>query len=293
MRTFIFGTDWWSDCDDAVALKILCNAHKKGEITLAGIAINACMEYSVASVDGFLAKEGINSVPIGIDLEATDFSGVGPYQKRLSQYAVRYKKNEDAENAVRLYRKILASAAEKVEIIEVGFLNVFASLLESEPDLISEKSGIELVKEKVSHIWVMAGKWDENGGKEHNFCNNHRSRKAARIFCEKCPARVTFLGFEIGVDVISGQHLSDGVLKDVLTDHRSENGRSSWDPMTAALALAGEPEKAGYSVVKGTARVDEADGSNFFRENENGLHRFVKRNFPAEYYSDIINSLID
>lgn len=293
MRKFIFGTDWWSDCDDAVALKILCNAHKKGEITLAGIAINACMEYSAASVDGFLAKENIRDIPIGIDLEATDFEGKGTYQKGLSQYAERYKRNEDAEKAVRLYRNILSSAEEKVEILEVGFLNVFASLLESEADDISEKSGIQLIKEKVSSVWVMAGKWDENGGKEHNFCNNHRSRKAARIFCEKCPVPVTFLGFEIGADVISGQHLSDSVLRDVLVDHGSEKGRYSWDPMTAVLALTGNPEAAGYTLVKGTASVSEADGRNFFTESKNGLHSFVKRRFSAEYYSDIINSLID
>lgn len=292
MRKFIFGTDWWSDCDDAVALKILCSAHKKGEIKLLGVGINACMEYSVPSVDGFLSKENISDVRIGIDLNATDFYGKGPYQKRLSQYATKYKTNKDAENAVLLYRRILSESEEKVEIIEVGFLNVFARLLESAPDEISEKNGIELVKEKVKKVWVMAGKWDEDGGKEHNFCNNERSRKAASLFCDICPVPITFLGFETGVDVISGQNLSDGILKDVLRDHGSSDGRSSWDPMTAVLALVGDEEKAGYSVVRGTARVDKESGRNYFTENESGMHLYVKRKNPPEYYEEIINELI-
>ena len=56
MRTFILGTDWWTDCDDAVALRLLLRSVKAGKIRLAGIGINACMEHSVTSMDGFLAN---------------------------------------------------------------------------------------------------------------------------------------------------------------------------------------------------------------------------------------------
>ena len=34
MRKFILDTDWWTDCDDAVAIRLLCNAHIKKEIEL-------------------------------------------------------------------------------------------------------------------------------------------------------------------------------------------------------------------------------------------------------------------
>ena len=108
MRTFILGTDWWTDCDDAVALRLLLRSVKAGKIRLAGIGINACMEHSVTSMDGFLAKEGVNDIPIGIDLAATDYGGNKKYQAGLAPYATRYRCNEDAEDAVRLYRRILA-----------------------------------------------------------------------------------------------------------------------------------------------------------------------------------------
>ena len=120
------------------------------------------MEASVASLNGFLNTEGIGEeIPIGIDRSATDYGGEPPYQMRLTQYAKRYKSNADAENAVSLYRRLLAEADAPVDILEIGFLQVVADLLESEPDEISPKSGMDLVKEKVRKIWVMAGRWDE------------------------------------------------------------------------------------------------------------------------------------
>lgn len=295
MREFIFGTDWWTDCDDLAAMRILLRAHKKGDIRLLGVGINACMEYSVPSVDGFINLEGVAELPLGIDLKGTDFEGSHlRYQKNLADFAVRYKKNEDAEDAVRLYRRLLRDCNEGAEIVEVGFLQVFAELLLSEKDDICEKTGLELVREKVKKVWVMAGKWDEEGGREHNFCNNPRSRKGGEIFCRMCPVPVTFLGFEVGVNVISGNELShDDFLHKGFSDHGSAKGRCSWDPMTALLAVIGDEEKAGYSVVTGTARLDEESGKNYFTENENGLHKYVIPLYDSGYYQKKINEIIN
>lgn len=295
MREFIFGTDWWTDCDDLAAMRILLRAHKKGEIKLLGVGINACMEYSVASVDGFINLEGVKNIPLGIDLKGTDFEGTHlKYQKNLAPCAVNYKKNEDAEDGVRLYRRLLSESDGNVEMVEVGFLQVFSELLLSEPDEISEKSGFELVREKVKKVWVMAGKWDEQGGREHNFCNNRRSREGAEIFCRMCPVPVTFLGFEVGVGIISGNELShDDFLYKGFSEHGSEKGRCSWDPLTALMAVIGDEGKAGYKTVSGTARVDKADGKNYFTEDENGLHKYVIPIYENEYYSSMINTLIN
>ena len=174
MRNFILGTDWWTDCDDVVALRLLARAHKAKEIELLGIVLNGCMEYSVASLEGFLNTEGVSDIPIGIDLDATDFGGNPPYQKRLARHAEKYRDNTEAENAVRLYRRILNDAESPVELIEIGYPQVLASLLQSEGDEISPLSGVELVKRKVSKIWMMAGKWDEDSAKENNFARKDR-----------------------------------------------------------------------------------------------------------------------
>ena len=257
MRSFILGTDWWTDCDDAVALRILARAHKRGKIRIKGIGINGCMEHSVTSLEGFINTEGVDDIPLGIDLDATDFGGNPPYQKRLTQYSKNYTSNDDAENAVRLYRRLLAESTERIEIIEIGYLQVISAVLASEGDDISPMTGLELIKEKVSKIWVMAGKWDENPGRENNFARNELARLAGSYFCESCPVPVTFLGWEVGYDVITGENLDkDDVLYEVLADHGSVYGRMSWDPMLVLLALIGDENKAGYSVVTVKAAVN-------------------------------------
>lgn len=180
-----------------------------------------------------------------------------------------------------------------MEIIEIGFLQVVANLLLSKADDISEKTGMELVKEKVKKFWVMAGKWDEPNGKEYNFDNNKRSQIAGSVFCEKCPVPVTFLGWEIGADVITGDNLDENdILKLIFTDCGVPNGRLSWDPMTALLAIIGDEAKAGYDVVCGKASVNENNGENNFYTSACGKHKYVMKNKSNEYYKNQINELI-
>ena len=292
MRKFILGTDWWTDCDDAVAMRLTARAVKAKEVQVLGIGINACMENSVASLKAFLLAEGIDSIPIGIDQSATDFGGNPPYQKRLAELMPNVK-NSDAENAVRLYRRLLAQANDPIEIMEIGYLQVISSVLQSKADDISEKSGLELFSEKVSKVWVMAGKWDADGEKENNFCRNMRSRIAGRDFCELCPVPVTFLGWEVGYGVITGNHLDNNDhLYTVLRDHGSENGRHSWDPMLVLMALIGDEEKAGYKTVTGTASVDAESGKNYFIRSDAGKHKFVIKQQENCFYEEQINRLL-
>ena len=293
MRQFILGTDWWTDCDDAVAMRVLARFVKEEKAKVLGICINACMPYSVASLKGFLRLEGMDSVPVGIDPDATDFGGNPPYQKRLAENWAPEITNTDGENGVRLYRKILAEAEEKVELIEIGYLQALAAVLDSQADDISCKSGLELVREKVSKVWVMAGKWDRNGEKENNFCRNTRSRIAGERVCRLCPVPITFLGWEAGCDVITGDHLdAEDPLYLALKDHGSPRGRASWDPMLVLLALVGDEAQAGYDTVTGTASVDVDSGANYFRETTRGLHKYVVKQNSNRYYSDWINSLL-
>ena len=293
MKNIILGTDWWTDCDDVVALRLITRHIKEGKLNLLGIGINACMEYSVASLKGFLLADGISDIPIGIDLDATDFGGNPPYQKRLAEEWCPEISNQDADDAVRLYRKILAHATEPIEMVEIGYLQVMAAVLGSGADDISPKSGRELIAEKVSKIWVMAGKWDADGEKENNFCRNARSRVAGKEFCELCPVPVTFLGWEIGYGVLTGGNLDrNDHLYQALVDHRSVGGRHSWDPMLVLLAIIGDEQKAGYDTVTGYASVDADTGANHFAVDPKGPHKFVVKKYGKEYYEDSINNLL-
>ncbi|MBQ6598583.1 MAG: hypothetical protein IJH79_13605, partial [Lentisphaeria bacterium] len=91
--------------------------------------------------------------------------------------------------------------------------------------------------------------------------------------------------------VKTGGQLPDGdLLKQVMTDHGSVNGRSSWDPMLALLAVTGDPERAGYRCVYGYAQVDETDGSNRFEEDPHGPHRYVVKLHDDAYYAAAVDA---
>ncbi len=287
-RKIILGTDWWTDCDDCVALRLLCNAHKKGEIELLAVGINGCMEFSAPSLNAFLTAEGMGYIPIGIDREGTDFAGsCFPYQEPLcAAFPHAIERNEECENAVELYRRILEESEECVDIIEIGFCQIISGLLESE-------GGVELVRKKVNKFYIMAGRWDRENGEEHNFNNNLRSRQVGHSLCEKSPVPITFLGFEVGLNVLSGDGTPEGdALNLCITEFGcAETGRHSWDPMTALLAIIGDEEKAGYSLAAGTARVDPATGKNNFTLGE-GLHGYVIKEKPDNYYRNEIQKRI-
>lgn len=292
MRKWIVGTDWWDDCDDAVALRVVARAQKSGEIQLAGVVINACMERSVASLAAFLHSEGVRDIPIGIDRDAVDFGGRLTYQDRLAALCDD-QMNDSAQDGVRLYRSLLAKCNGPVEIVEIGFLQVAAGLLQSGPDDISPLTGMELVAQKVSKFWVMAGRWDIQGGRENNFARNVRAREGAWYFCEKCPVPVTFLGWEVGNSVITGGNLPQrDILHQVLCDHGSPDGRRSWDPMLVMLALIADERKAGYRTVRGTARVDRHTGCNFFVPDDGGNHTYVVKLWEDSCYAEQINSAL-
>ncbi|MBO6052946.1 MAG: hypothetical protein J6Q17_04345, partial [Clostridia bacterium] len=149
------------------------------------------------------------------------------------------------------------------------------------------------VGRKVGRMWMMAGKWDNGGrGFEHNFANNARSREGAAYLLEHFPKPITFLGWEVGADVISGgdpDNDRDPLVR-AFRDHGSGRGRSSWDPMTILLALAGDAEKAGYSLRRGRASVDPASGENRFAYAEDGPHAYVVREKPVEWYEAELRS---
>lgn len=120
---------------------------------------------------------------MGLDRDIILKNGV--YHDKLIKYADDNVNNETAEDAVRLYRRIMHEAKGKIEIAEIGFLQILAKVLESSGDDISEKTGIELVSQKVERLWLMAGRWDADAGHEYNIDFNEVTRKAADTVFKK------------------------------------------------------------------------------------------------------------
>lgn len=296
-RFVIFDTDWWTDCDDCVALKLLL---KDENTVIKGININAFMDVSPYSVELFVKNCTGENIPIAIDKNATDY-GDGPtygYQHKLieSFSAGNFKSADNYENSVSFYRKILSTAEEKIDIISVGFQNSIADLLLSESDEISPLSGYDLCKSKVGRIWAMAGKWNEQGGKEYNVANTARSVKAAQTLVNNFPCPITYLGFEVGESVLTGSSdvlmvEDDPLFVSIKAYGALNKGRSSWDPMTALLAINGNAEKAGYTTVNAEIKFDK-NGRNYFTSSSSSDRCYVVKKLPDSFYAEEINKRI-
>ena len=105
-----------------------------------------------------------------------------------------------------------------VLIVSVGFLQNIASLLASSSDNISDKSGYDLVREKVSSVYVMGGYYPQSDlFSEFNF-NCGWSFMGEPLECEgsarnavsgmPSEVRMVFSGFEVGFAVNSGGALT-------------------------------------------------------------------------------------
>ncbi len=288
-RNIILGTDWWTDCDDIAAVRILCRAHKKGLWNFRGAVLDACMPYSAPSLNAFILSEGLSGIPLTVDREATDFTGtLSHYQENLAKTLPHtLSRNEETLPPIPFLKRLLEECPDgTVELIEIGFPQVWAALLK-------DPEGYDLIGRKVKKFWMMAGRWDNGGrGFEHNICNNARSREGSAYVFEHFPKPIVFLGWEIGADVISGGDPANDAdpLVRAFRDHGSPNGRSSWDPMTVLLALADDPAEAGYSVRRGRACADPVTGENSFINCDDGPHAYVVREHPAAWYEERLNA---
>lgn len=293
-KVVLFDTDWWTDVDDALALRLLANLQEDGALVLKGVNLSAYDSTSVETISKFMEYCGIGDIPLGVDKQAYDYPGHPRYRDVILEdttATARFHSIDDCEDCVDYYRRMLSLTKGKVDIISVGFPNALARLCESEADDYSKLGGKELVLKKVNHLWMMAGQYPE--GREHNFWRTQRSRDAAEVICTEWPTPVTFLGFEVGLPVFSGSQLPrEDLLSKILFAHGSGAGRNSWDPMTVLLAAQGSPEAAGYDYVQGTVTVNTDYGNNTFEPSEDGPHRYVVMKEDPSYYRSVLDTLL-
>lgn len=90
-----------------------------------------------------------------VDLENAD--GTPMFKRSIDDYSA-------LPDGWKLYRKLLVSHPDhSVKIISIGFVSSLVQLLESEPDEYSPLNGVELVAQKVHSLYVMGGKFGEDG----------------------------------------------------------------------------------------------------------------------------------
>lgn len=299
-KPVIIDTDWWTDVDDAVAMRHAVYMENQGLINILGFCINTNLLKGPGSLDAMLIADGraVNDISVPLTSHVPD--GTPNYQNGLFELPHNAGEPSEQEDAVSMYRRLLAGSTGKVDIISIGYLNNLSELLDSEADVHSPLSGADLVTAKVDTLWVMGGSWPT--GTENNFDRTAQAIAGANNVCANWPTRIVFSGFEIGVDIITGGNLAaalpDDHLTQALADHGSSAGRMSWDPMKLYFAALGiddftvQPRHAGYKLVQGTGSVDGGTGANSWVNSPSGPHYYTTRTINIRQYQADLNDCL-
>jgi len=295
----IFDTDMGPDFDDVGAITILHALAAKGECEILATVASDGYPYVAPTLEVFNRYFQKPGIPIGVPgPDAPNFSCPNHWNDSLTvKYLPQKKTNADYPSATEVYRKVLALQPDgSVVIVTVGFLSNLETLLKSEPDQYSKLSGKELVAKKVKKWVAMAG-----GFPEGNEFNVNQHAKASEYVFQNWPTPVLFSGFEIGVQIMTGNKVAKQGPKGspvqwayqyCLANYEKKPilNRNSWDH-TAVLCAVRNPENYFYVIGNGTF-VCNPDGSNSWNPDKNSNHSFLVHKYPYQKIADTLDDLM-
>lgn len=296
----IFDTDMGPDYDDVGALAILHAMADNGECKILATISSNKHNLTVPVLSVLNAYFNGPNIPIGI--VRGDGVNIPCAQKWDSLIVANYphsiKANDQAYDALKLYRKILAAQPDKsVTIVTVGFLTNMANLIQSKPDEFSSLNGEELVKRKVKLLVSMAACFNNEMGDFKEF-NLMKDATSSKIAFDNWPTPVIFSGFEIGEKIHTGlpitkSDIKNSPVKDVFArsiplDKNDAKGRMSWDETATLVAVRGYQKY--FGVVKGKIIVNQ-DGSNNW-DNNGTRDKYLVLKMPVQELENVINLLM-
>ncbi len=295
----IFDTDMGPDYDDVGAIALLHAFADSGKATILATMASNKYEGVAAVLSLFNTYFQRPEIPIGVPKGNAVSQRDGQHwtDSILARYPHAVVRNEQAEDAVALYRKVLAGQPDhSVVIITVGFLTNLAGLLQTVPDGFSALSGVELVRKKVRQLVSMAGKFPE--GWEFNVM---KDAAASQAVFGGWPGPILLSGFEIGVKIkcglplIGDRAIRHDPVKDVFAISipmaaEDSAGRCSWDETAVLVGVCGYAPY--YTVRRGLMTV-KADGSDRWDEDESGRQAHLVEARPVAEVQALINRLME
>ena len=303
MKKFILDTDMGVDCDDAVALALLINYKKAGACEILGVTASSTREGATATIRT-ICDYYKEDFPIGaMALPALACDNTNNYGKYIKDF---YVQSDETMEAVALIRKLLSQTEEKAEIIAIGPLTNIARLLRSKADHFSALCGVELVREKVSAMYVMGGSFTQNYGRagienqqpfgEWNILQDVES---AKYVTENFPSKIIFCPHEAGDKVLTDMQSGNNPVWACMKQYAISEGfsyqpvfrRPSWDPITCLCALE---QEADYFERSELGKVIVGiDGTTTFHASENGNVRILLNKENYLEIADRINGFIE
>lgn len=271
IKSIIFDTDIAGDYDDVGAMALLHAFADNGEIKILATISSNAFQTTAPTISVLNTYFGRPEVPVGVTKRnAPNMDCRQKWAEALvGKYPHAIKSNDEAIEAVTLYRKILSNEPDQsVTIVTVGFFTNLADLLESKPDEFSELNGKELVAKKVNLLVSMAcGLVDgKNSWREYNV---HVDAAASQKVFTEWNTPIKLNPFELGEKILTGIRLinNDAIQNSpvkeanriALDADKNSVGRMSWDQTAVLVAARGiEPyfnsEKLNFKI--------ENDGTN-------------------------------
>ncbi len=202
----IFDTDIAPDYDDVGAMAVLHAFADKGEVKILAVMSSNTFETTVPTIS--VLNTYFNRQDIAVGVVKGNFPNKDCQQlwaqAIIAKYPHSLKSNEEAEDAIELYRKILSAQPDNsVTIVSVGFFTNLAGLLSSVADEYSTLDGKELIKKKVHQLVSMAARIDEDGKSGYEFNVKVDAAASEKVFTE-WPTPIILSGFEIGEKILTG-----------------------------------------------------------------------------------------
>lgn len=284
----IFDTDTGNDIDDVLALQMLLNYEKAGKIKLIGITISKSNPYVIKFIDGYCRYNKHNDIPIGYAYNGATPED-GQYLLPTLNATVEGKNilqplrsiENDIPEGYKLIRKLLTEQPPgSVIIIAVGPLTNISRLLNSKADRINTLNGIELVRQKVKFLSVMAGLYSNSF--DFPEWNVKSDLDASQNTFLKCPVRIIASGWEVGNQLL---YPHESILKDFGDPNKHPLSiayqnymnmpydRQTWD-LTAVLDAI-EPNNGWFMHSKKGTIIIEKDGKSHFVPSKTGLHQYL------------------
>lgn len=301
-KLIIFDTDMGSDYDDVGALAVLHAFADDGYVDILATVSSNRMEKTTQLINLINTYFNRPNIPIGATKDPaakncdTWHKGLKWTDELLRLYPYKQPRASMSEDAVKVYRKILAQQADQsVTVVTVGFFTNLKNLLQSFPDNISDLSGKELVDRKVKKLVSMACRFPE--GREYNVYADVISSK---YVVENWPSPIVFCGAEIGRYIRTGDRLiadsDDSPIKEAFKCSISQDrlefensryemgGRASYDQTAVVAAVWGDRY---FDLERGSVSINE-DGNNRWEVNPNGRHFILKHKLPLQEMANII-----
>lgn len=212
----ILDTDPSFDPDDVGCIAMLQTMATHGECDILAIINSTNQKESALCISAINTFYNRKAIPVGdykgysekinADENTYDFHIAKDYPRELKQW-------EDSHDGVKLYREILESAKDtSITVVIIGTMHNFYGLLKSGPDDLSDKTGRQLVKEKVKLVATMGGNFLNNKGLDRTnwgganelcaytdwSCMKMERNRMCRYVIENCPAPFMASGWENG-----------------------------------------------------------------------------------------------